>query len=160
MALEIERKFLVSGDAWRGLVAGVPFRQGYLADQNGCTVRVRIEGPRAVLTVKGRNTGMTRREHEFEIPQTEAAELLDHYCPKPLVEKVRYTIPYGGFVWEVDEFLGDNEGLVVAEIELESEDQTFDIPAWCSREVTGDPKYYNTSLARHPYALWPRNERL
>lgn len=154
MGIEIERKFLLDGDGWRGLGRPTLMRQGYLAADPVRTVRVRIEGERAVLTIKSKNTGATRGEWEYEIPVPDAAELLDRLCEQPLVEKVRHRIDYRGHTWEVDEFQGENAGLVVAEIELGSEDETFDKPDWIGREVTGDTRYYNSSLIRLPYSKW------
>lgn len=154
MGIEIERKFLLSGDGWRGLGTSTLMRQGYLAADPVRTVRVRIEGERAVLTVKGKSTGASRGEWEYPIPVPDAAELLDGLCEQPLVEKVRHRIEHAGHVWEVDEFQGQNAGLVVAEIELASEDEAFEKPDWIGQEVTGDKRYYNSSLIRHPYADW------
>jgi adenylate cyclase len=153
MGVEIERKFLLHDDGWRGLGQPVRMRQGYLASDPVRTVRVRIEGERAVITIKSKSTGATRGEWEYEIPVPDAAELLD-LCEKPLVEKVRHRIEHQGHTWEVDEFEGENAGLVVAEIELGSEDEAFEKPAWIGREVTGDKRYYNSSLIRLPYSTW------
>ncbi|MDN4052938.1 CYTH domain-containing protein [Massilia sp. YIM B02763] len=154
MGIEIERKFLLAGDGWRGLGTPTLMRQGYLVADAVRTVRVRIEGERAVITVKGKSTGASRGEWEYDIPVPDAAELLDGLCEQPLVEKVRHRIEHAGHVWEVDEFLGLNAGLVVAEIELGAEDEAFDKPDWIGREVTGDKRYYNSSLIRHPYSAW------
>lgn len=157
MGIEIERKFLLAGDGWRGLGTPTLMRQGYLVADAVRTVRVRIEGERAVITVKGKSTGASRGEWEYDIPVPDAAELLDGLCDQPLVEKVRHRIEHAGHVWEVDEFLGLNAGLVVAEIELGAEDEAFDKPDWIGREVTGDKRYYNSSLIRHPYFEWKDN---
>ena len=154
MGVEIERKFLPRGDGWRELSKGTPYRQGYLCTGSGLTVRVRIAGEKGFLTIKGPGSGTTRAEFEYQIPTEDAAEMLDGLCEKPLIEKNRYTIGYQGFVWEVDEFFGDNEGLVVAEIELEFEEQQFELPEWIGEEVTGDPRYFNTSLVKKPYSTW------
>jgi adenylate cyclase len=154
MGIEIERKFLLANDAWRGQGQPTLMRQGYLAADPVRTVRVRIEGGRAVITIKSKSVGASRGEWEYEIPVPDAAELLDRLCEKPLVEKTRHRIDYAGHTWEVDEFAGENAGLVVAEIELGSEDEAFDKPAWIGREVTGDPRYYNSSLIRLPYSRW------
>jgi adenylate cyclase len=154
MGVEIERKFLVLGDAWRALGEPVLLRQGYLCTDPMRTVRVRIEGGQGVLTIKSKSVGATRGEWEYPIPLDEAAELLDRLCERPLVEKTRRRIGHAGFVWEVDEFLGENAGLVVAEIELPSEDSVFERPAWVGQEVTGDKRYYNSSLIRNPYSTW------
>jgi adenylate cyclase len=154
MGVEIERKFLLAGDGWKGLGQPTLMRQGYLVADPVRTVRVRIEGQRAVITIKSKSTGASRGEWEYEIPVPDAAELLDRLCEQPLVEKVRHRIDYAGHTWEVDEFQGENAGLVVAEIELGSEDEAFDKPDWIGQEVTGDPRYYNSSLIRFPYSKW------
>lgn len=154
MGIEIERKFLVRGDAWRALGEPVLLRQGYLSSSAARVVRVRIEGGQGVLTVKGPNAGASRGEWEYPIPLADAAQLLDSLCEQPLIEKYRRRIEFDGMVWEVDEFLGANAGLLVAEIELLSEDQPFTKPDWIGDEVTGQAQYYNSSLIRHPYSLW------
>ena len=154
MATEIERKFLVVGEAWRSLGPGMVYRQGYLSTVKERTVRVRVAGEKGFLTVKGVSVGATRSEYEYAIPLADAEAMLDALCQRPLVEKIRYRIPVGGFVWEVDEFAGVNAGLIVAEIELTAEDQTFPRPTWIGREVTGDPRYFNANLTVHPYGTW------
>lgn len=154
MGVEIERKFLPASEAWRGQGIPTRMRQGYLVADPVRTVRVRIEGERAVITIKGKSTGASRGEWEYEIPVADAAELLDGLCEQPQVEKIRHRIEYAGHTWEVDEFLGLNAGLVVAEIELAAEDEAFDKPDWIGAEVTGDKRYYNSSLIRHPYSQW------
>lgn len=154
MGVEIERKFLLRGDGWMSLGEPVLFKQGYLSSHKERLVRVRIEGERAVMTIKGANKGATRGEWEYEIPVADAAELLDGLCEQPLIEKYRRRITFAGNVWEVDEFLGANAGLVVAEIELQSEDQQFDKPDWIGEEVTDDLRYLNSSLIKHPYSAW------
>lgn len=154
MGVEIERKFLVSSDAWRTLGEPVLLRQGYLSADPMRTVRVRIEGERGVLTIKSKNEGASRGEWEYPIPLQDAEELLDRLCERPLVEKYRRRIDVQGFTWEVDEFLGENAGLVVAEIELPAEDTVFDLPDWIGEEVTGERRYYNSSLIRLPYSKW------
>jgi CYTH domain-containing protein len=154
MGIEIERKFLPAGDGWRGQGTPTLMRQGYLVADAVRTVRVRIEGERAVITVKGKRSGISRGEWEYEIPLADAVELLDGLCEQPLVEKVRHRIAHAGHVWEVDEFLGLNAGLVVAEIELASEDEAFEKPEWIGREVTEEKRYTNASLARLPYSRW------
>lgn len=154
MGIEIERKFLPAGDGWRGQGQPTLMRQGYLCSDPERTVRVRIEGERAVITIKSKVTGASRGEWEYAIPVPDAAELLERLCEQPLVEKTRHRIAYRGHVWEVDEFAGENAGLVVAEIELGSEDEAFDKPDWIGREVTGDKRYYNSSLIRSPYSKW------
>jgi adenylate cyclase len=158
MGKEIERKFLVTGQAWRS-GSGVEYRQGYLNDDKERTVRVRTAGDQAWLTIKGITRGATRSEYEYAIPFDEANTLLDELCLRPLIEKRRYRVDHAGGIWEVDEFFGDNEGLVVAEIELDSEDQPFARPGWLGEEVTGDPRYYNVNLVAHPYRSWSSDER-
>ncbi|APA71182.1 CYTH domain-containing protein [Janthinobacterium sp. 1_2014MBL_MicDiv] len=154
MGIEIERKFLLAGDAWRGLGQPVLLRQGYLSSARERVVRVRIEGEQAMLTIKGANVGASRGEWEYPIPLADAIELLDGLCEQPLIEKYRHRIEHAGMVWEVDEFLGANAGLVVAEIELASEDQPFEKPDWIGAEVSGDARYYNANLIRHPFSQW------
>ena len=154
MGVEIERKFLLTGDAWRTLGEPVLLRQGYLSSDPERTVRVRIEGGQGPLTIKGMSVGATRGEGEYPIAVDEAAELLDRLCQQPIIEKYRRRIDFAGNVWEVDEFLGANAGLVVAEIELASEQQAFDQPEWIGEEVTHDRRYFNSSLIRHPFSGW------
>ena len=153
MAQEIERKFLVQSEGWRG-APGKTYRQGYLNRDMERTVRVRTVEDKAYLTIKGEPTGIARSEYEYEIPVRDADELLNTLCEKPLIEKVRYKIEYGGLVWEVDEFFGENAGLIMAEVELESEDQPFDKPDWIGQEVTDDARYYNANLSQHPFTAW------
>jgi len=154
MHIEIERKFLVCGEAWRPAQAGIRYRQGYLCTDPQRTVRVRIGGGKAILAVKGASTGLARPEFEFPIPVADAEELLARCCLQPPVEKDRYRIPHAGMTWEVDEFLGANRGLILAEIELERADQPVLLPSWVGAEVTADSRYYNAYLARHPYVGW------
>lgn len=154
MAKEIERKFLLVGDDWKALAQGTHYRQGYLNSVKERTVRVRTIDDKGFLTIKGITVGATRVEYEYEIPHAECTEMLDDLAEKPIIEKARYKIKFGGFVWEVDEFFGVNEGLVVAEIELESEDQQFEKPSWVGEEVTGDPRYFNSNLVKTPYTTW------
>lgn len=148
MGLEIERKFLLKSDEWKESSTGISYRQGYLCLDPARTLRVRIAGDRAFLTIKGKSHGISRREYEYEIPCTEAEEMLEYLCLRPIVEKVRYRIHFGAHVWEIDEFHGDFAGLVLAEVELESEDEVFEIPPWIGREVSGDPRYFNSALVR------------
>lgn len=154
MGVEIERKFLLTGDAWRKLGEPVLLRQGYLSSDPERTVRVRTEGAQGTLTIKGRSTGATRGEWEYPIPLADANELLERLCQQPIIEKYRRRIAYAGNIWEVDEFLGANAGLVVAEIELASEDQIFDKPDWVGAEVTHDRRYFNSSLIALPFCAW------
>ena len=156
MGREIERKFLVRSADWhREATSARPLRQGYLAIDDGNTVRVRTDGQYAWLTIKGRGEGITRPEFEYEIPVADAAALLA-LCRGRLVEKTRHLIPAGALCWEIDEFAGDNAGLVVAEIELPDEDTPVPQPAWLGEEVTADPRYLNANLAVHPFARWAR----
>ena len=152
MGIEIERKFLAVGDAWRAALA-VYFSQGYLSRNKARTVRIRVADEHAYLTIKGATTGASRAEFEYDIPLADARELLA-LCDGPLIEKYRRKITHEGMVWEVDEFLGENQGLVVAEIELESESQTFTKPDWLGAEVTHDQRYYNSNLSAHPFSQW------
>lgn len=159
MPVEIERKFLVAGDEWRAQVTRSElFRQGYLATTASCSIRVRVGGTSAWISVKGRVTGMRRAEYEYEIPLAEANEILDTMCDEGRVEKYRHWVESGGREWEIDEFLGANAGLVVAELEIESERAEFARPAWLGREVTDDLRYYNASLAQLPWSSWAGGE--
>ncbi|MEZ4485135.1 MAG: CYTH domain-containing protein [Syntrophotaleaceae bacterium] len=154
MAIEIERKFLVRDNSWRQGAVGTTYRQGYLSVDPERTVRVRIAGDQGFLTIKGKTVGMTRSEFEYPIPLADAAQMLDTLCLRPLIEKTRYCVTYSGRTWEVDEFDGDNRGLILAEVELESSGQQVELPSWAGQEVTEDPRYYNASLSRHPYRSW------
>ena len=154
MGVEIERKFLPAGDGWRALGEPVLLRQGYLSSNPERTVRVRVEGGQGTMTIKGKSVGATRGEWEYPIPLADANELLNRLCEQPIIEKYRRRIPFAGKVWEVDEFLGANHGLVVAEVELDAEGQQFDKPEWIGAEVTDDPRYFNSSLIRNPYSTW------
>jgi len=154
MGTEIERKFLVTHTTWKQAAHGVRYRQGYLVADGERTVRVRVAGERAYVTLKGRTTGISRAEFEYDIPLPDAAQILDALCPKPLIEKTRYRVPHQGLTWEVDEFAGENEGLIVAEVELSDEAQTLELPDWVGAEVTHDRRYTNASLSRYPYRLW------
>ncbi|MDL2210193.1 CYTH domain-containing protein [Desulfovibrio sp. OttesenSCG-928-O18] len=152
---EIERKFLVRSDAWRNEVTEVlPIRQGYLSTDKDCAVRVRRSGENAWLTIKGRPVNGAAPEFEYEIPVPEADAMLDTLAQKPLIEKKRHLVPHGGLPWEVDEFLGENTGLILAEIELTAPDQTIALPAWIGGEVTGNPRYYNANLVAAPFSTW------
>ena len=154
MPLEIERKFLVDKNKWIAPDKGTTVRQGYLPGEGSpLLVRIRRQNDKAFLTLKGRNNGIIRSEYEYEIPAAEADELLG-FCRKPLIEKTRYLIPCGKHTWEVDIFFGDNEGLMIAEIELENENEAFEKPDWLGEEVSGDPRYYNSNLAENPYKNW------
>ncbi len=152
---EIERKFLLANDDWRAQVdAGVVMRQGYLAATEKSSVRVRIAGEQANLNIKSATLGITRQEYEYPIPLADANELLDTLANGPLIEKTRYHVRHGSHTWEIDVFAGDNQGLVVAEIELSAEDEVFERPAWLGDEVSDDPRYYNVCLVKHPFKNW------
>lgn len=154
MGIEIERKFLVRGDAWRHQArAQVRMRQAYLGGDH-CSVRVRIEGDRALLNIKSRTTGIVRREFEYPIPRLDADVLLGELAG-PALDKVRHHVPVDGWLFEVDEFLGDNAGLVVAEVELPAADADFPRPPWLGREVSMDRRYLNLALVETPFAQWP-----
>lgn len=154
MGIEIERKFRVRDCGFLDGLSGERLVQGYLAHEARATVRVRLQGEQAWLTVKGRNHGARRREFEYPVPAGDARVMLDELCPEGIIDKTRYRIPAGRHVWEVDVFHGDNRGLIVAEIELEDEQETFPHPPWLGDEVTDDPRYYNSALSRRPYVLW------
>jgi adenylate cyclase len=155
MATEIERKFLVNGDSWRDAVLSQErIMQGYLANNQNATVRVRVKGAQAFLTIKGAAQGISRSEYEYPIPVEDAEAMLAELAVSPAIDKVRYRVRHGDQVWELDVFAGDNAGLVMAELELEHEDQPYDRPDWAGTEVSGDPRYYNVNLARHPYKHW------
>ena len=154
MGKETERKFLVQGDVWRSLVKGTAYRQGYLNSAKERTVRIRTIDDKAFLTIKGLTVGATRSEYEYEIPLAECNAMLDTLAEKPIIDKKRYKVPFAGLTWEIDEFFGDNAGLIVAEVELNSEGQTFRKPEWAGEEVTVDPRYFNSNLIKHPYSKW------
>jgi CYTH domain-containing protein len=153
MGVEIERKFLVRDRGFLDDVVGIGYRQGYLSTDPDRTVRIRRAGLHGYITIKGRSRGATRAEFEYEIPLDDADALLEQ-CLPPLVEKVRHRVEHGGRTWEVDVFGGANDGLVVAEIELPSEDAVLDVPSWIGDEVTDDPRYFNANLIAHPYREW------
>jgi len=154
MTKEIERKFLVRGDAWRALATGIMYRQGYLNSAKERTVRIRTADARAFLTIKGITIGATRAEYEYEIPFDDGKEMLNTLAEKPLIEKKRYKIHLGSLTWEVDEFLGENAGLIIVEVELASEDQVLEKPSWVGDEVTEDPRYFNANLVKNPFTRW------
>jgi adenylate cyclase len=152
---EIERKFLVRNQDWQTRVtASIPMRQGYLNLEKSCSVRVRISGDEATLSLKGATLGAKRLEFEYPIPLTEAHVMLNEMRLGPQIEKVRHLVPQGHLTWEIDVFSGENEGLVVAEIELSDPDEAFDLPDWIGQEVTEDVRYFNTCLSRNPYSNW------
>jgi adenylate cyclase len=154
MAKEIERKFLVKGEKWKAAVKGTIYRQGYLSSVKERVVRVRTIENKGFLTIKGITKGVSRSEFEYEISVEDANTMLDEICEKPIIEKKRYKIPVSGLIFEVDEFFGENEGLVVAEVELTDEKQKIDFPSWIGTEVSGDPRYFNSNLIQHPYKKW------
>ena len=156
MGTEIERKFLVDLVAWKPQGPGVRFTQGYLSTDKERVVRVRIEGERAKLTIKGMTTGVSRAEYEYELPLDDARQLLEGLCHRPLIDKHRHVEWHEGKRWEIDVFHAENEGLVVAELELQREDEAFTSPDWLGPEVSHDPRYFNSSLQRHPYRDWSR----
>lgn len=154
MATEIERKFLVENQDYKKYAEGIYCCQGYICSEKQRTIRVRIFGDEAFLTLKGQADNITRKEFEYPIPINDAKELMNNFCQYSIIEKKRYIISCKGKEWVVDEFLGDNSGLVVAEIELEKEDETFSLPSWVGKEVTRDPKYLNVCLAKVPFKSW------
>jgi len=156
VAKEIERKFLVDTSKLPTLPKGHIMKQGYVPTQ-GITVRARITDDQAFLTLKGRATGLSRSEFEYPIPVEDAQQILNELCAHPLIEKNRYLIPHGDHTWELDIFEGDNEGLVVAEIELGSEDEEFELPIWTTEEVSYDTKYRNANLIEHPFCSWNKD---
>ena len=154
MPKEIERKFLLKNDSWRGQDTGKRYRQGYLSTVKERTVRVRTAADKGFLTIKGITVGASRSEYEYEIPAADANEMLDRLCERPLIEKTRYRISHAGLVWEVDEFEGENRGLITAEVELKDERQSVTPPDWIGKEVTGDPRYFNANLVAKPFTTW------
>lgn len=154
MATEIERKFLLRHDGWRQGARGRRYRQGYLSTAVERVVRVRCVDDDAWLTIKGATKGVSRLEFEYPIPLADAEAMLADLCLPPIIDKTRYRIPHGAHCWEVDEFHGVNAGLVIAEIELGSEDESFERPDWIGEEVSGDPRYFNANLIAHPYSEW------
>ena len=154
MGIEIERKFLVIGDEWRSLGKSIVYRQGYIYTHNKSTVRIRVAGNQGFVTLKSVRKGNKRSEFEYAILLSDAEEMLNTLCDRPLIEKMRYRLNFGDLVWEVDEFFGENEGLILAEVELSEENQQIELPSWIGKEVTEDGRYYNGSLAKYPYSEW------
>jgi adenylate cyclase len=154
MAKEIERKFLVHPRKWSDLGPGLEIRQGYLYASTKASLRIRIAGDRAYLTVKGHTSGITRDEYEYEIPLADAIEILGNLCEHPPIEKIRYRIVFKGHAWEVDEFGGANRGLTIAEVELKEAGEQLELPDWIDREVSDDPRYLNSNLADKPFTTW------
>lgn len=159
MAIEIERKFLLFNSDWRKEVyASRQISQGYLSSDSGRTVRIRISDQQAFITIKGKTQGTSRAEFEYEIPLNDAQQLIQ-LCEHPIIKKVRHLVKFEEKVWEIDEFAGDNRGLIVAEIELDTEEETITLPDWVGKEVSHDARYFNASLIRHPYNQWtPKDE--
>ncbi len=154
MAKEIERKFLVTSDAWKKQAKGRFYRQGYLSTVSERVVRIRVIDDTGFITIKGGTVGVTRDEFEYEIPVADAIYMLEALCVKPIIEKFRTTVEHAGLTWEIDVFHGDNEGLVVAEVEVDDEHQAIDLPAWIGEEVSCDPRYFNSNLITHPFSRW------
>ncbi len=161
MAIEIERKFLLVDDSWRRAAdAGTRMRQGYLSNSDKSSIRVRISDDTANLNIKSAEPGCVRREYEYPIPLADAEELLADLCHNALIEKVRYKVNFSGFIWEIDVFSGANQGLVVAEIELDDLQQKFLRPPWIGREVSDEIRYYNSHLISYPFCQWSTTEIL
>ena len=158
MALEIERKYLVDLEKLGTLPTGNRIKQGYLSTNKDSVVRVRVKNDKAYLTIKGSNSGIARLEFEYEIPLNEANEMLEKLCQKPVIDKTRYLINYENHTWEVDVFYGDNNGLVVAEVELSSEGEHINLPIWIKEEVSHDDKYFNSNLMKLPFKDWEENK--
>ena len=154
MAIEIERKFLIKEKPFSIAKRSLKINQGYIINEKSKVIRVREKGDNYFLTIKGNNIGISRLEYDFPISKEDAKELIFHFCKTTLIEKTRHYIEHKGHTWEVDEFHGKNNGLIVAEIELESEDEKFEIPDWVGEEVTQDDRYYNMNLAIHPFTSW------
>ncbi|NLL04963.1 MAG: CYTH domain-containing protein [Clostridiaceae bacterium] len=154
MGKEIERKFLVKDSNFKKMCTGQLYKQGYLNSDPNRTVRLRLVGNKGYLTIKNKGNGLTREEFEYEIPYSDAQEILQGICERPFIEKTRYIFNYQGHVWEIDEFHRENEGLIIAEIELENENENFPVPEWIGEEVTYDYKYTNSSLVTNPYKKW------
>lgn len=154
MGKEIERRFLVQGDDWKSLDKGVVYRQGFLSTDKERVVRVRVAAEKATLTIKGLTVNFSKPEFEYPLPLSDAQTLLNDLCQKPLIEKTRYRIHHEGHVWEVDEFFGENQGLIVAEVELTHEQEHIILPDWIGLEISSDPRYFNSSLVQNPFCQW------
>jgi len=155
MATEIERKFRMLNDDWKQLVTQETYYcQGYLANSNRASVRIRVAENKAYINIKSASLGIQRTEYEYAISLADGQAMLDQLCTKPLIEKTRYLVVYAGKTWEIDVFYGDNAGLIVAELELNHVDEPFDIPDWVDQEVSDDPRYYNVNLVTHPFKNW------
>ena len=155
MAVEIERKFLVKNDNWKSCIShSTSIRQGYLAPLSKSSIRIRIEGQSASINIKSATLGIRRTEYEYPIPLKDAHEMLKNLCEEPQINKTRHHVHINQHTWEIDEFYDDNNGLIVAEIELRAEDEVFEKPEWLGEEVSDDPRYYNVNLIKHPYKKW------
>ncbi len=155
MPTEIERKYLLRNDDWQlDADSGTQYEQGYIVGSDKGSVRIRTQGSDAFINIKSATLGIKRQEYEYAIPLNEAQEMLSSLCAKPLIKKTRYIVNVNGDKWEIDVFDGENTGLIVAEIELQSEDQSIELPAWCGQEVSDDVRYYNVNLTKHPYTKW------
>jgi len=155
MATEIERKFLVKNDLWRDqVISQSRMKQGYLSSQGNASIRVRVDRGRALLNIKSATLGIRRSEFEYEIPLEDGEEILAVIAQQPFIDKTRYKVKCGDHVWDLDLFEGENRGLVVAEVELGSEEESFEMPSWAGEEVSEDPRYYNVSLVKNPYTRW------
>lgn len=154
MGVEIERKYLVNQEKWQPPHEGLLYRQGYIYTYNRSTVRIRIAGNQGFLTLKSKTEGISRAEFEYVIPLSDADEMLKLLCDHPLIEKIRYKVAVNNLNWEVDQFLGENKGLILAEIELRDENQEIQLPEWVDLEVTEDHRYFNSYLAKNPYRQW------
>ena len=156
MAKEIERKYLVEKAFVETLQGGARIKQGYIATKDKTAVRARVKGDKAFLTLKGANKGMTRTEFEYAISVEDAESIIDELCSGGVIDKTRYEVNFSGYIWEVDIFYGENEGLIVAEVELSDENEVFEKPPWLLEEVTNDPRYYNSNLLTNPYSNWEK----
>ncbi len=155
MAIEIEHKFLLANENWRNYIDhSAAMRQGYLTSNSHSSVRVRLSGEKAWLNIKSATVGNQRHEYEYEIPAHDADEIIATLCRKPLIEKIRHYVYHDNHTWEIDEFSGENKGLIVAEIELSKQNEKFTIPDWIGKEVTDDLRYYNNNLSQHSYNTW------
>ncbi|PIE00399.1 MAG: adenylate cyclase [Thiothrix nivea] len=160
MATEIEHKFLLANEGWRQqIIRSVAYRQGYLSNNKSASVRIRIAGDTANINIKGMTIGVQRSEYEYPVPLADANEMLDQLCLRPLIEKVRHFVEYGGKIWEIDEFGGDNAGLVVAEVELEAVGEDFELPHWAGDDISGIERYYNVALIHYPFSQWTEAEK-
>ncbi len=155
MANEIEHKYLIINDDWKAHADdGIQIIQGYMGSNEKSSIRIRINGDKANLNIKSKTIGIKRSEYDYKIPLEEAKEMLEILCDKPLIEKTRYHVKHENHTWEIDVFAGDNEGLIIAEIELDTTDETFNLPDWAGEEVSNDPRYYNICLVTHPFKQW------